>query len=196
MFLFFHFLCSNVPNNQCHKQKWRMLFFTHINLVAHVLACADAIAHIKWTRLLWVSSVYVATHLMSICVCLVFATYCFALGDITNFQIISLHFQIILLFAKVFRSQNYLLPKSKTNASRVVNKRNKFNHNLCFFSIGISDATPIPPSILHSPVGGKGEQKFYWGNFLMGEGNLRSDLDNSNPFFKTENSFLCILNIN
>ena len=60
-----------------------------------------------------------------------------------------------MLFAKVFRSQNYLLPKSKTNASRVVNKRNKFNHNLCFFSIGISDATPIPP--LHPPFSSRGE---------------------------------------
>ena len=45
---FFHFLRSNV---QCHKQKWRVLFFTRIKLVACVLACARAIARIKWRRM-------------------------------------------------------------------------------------------------------------------------------------------------
>ena len=30
---------------------WGMLFFTCIKLVARVLACAHAIAHIKWKRL-------------------------------------------------------------------------------------------------------------------------------------------------
>ena len=45
---FFYFLRSNV---QCHKQKWRVLFFIRIKLVAHVLACTRAIARIKWRRL-------------------------------------------------------------------------------------------------------------------------------------------------
>ena len=49
---FFHFLHSNVPDNQCRKQKWRVLSFTHIKLVARVLAYARAIARIKW-RGLW-----------------------------------------------------------------------------------------------------------------------------------------------
>ena len=48
---FFHFLHSYVPDNKCHKQKWRVLFFTRIKLVASVLACARAIASIKWIRL-------------------------------------------------------------------------------------------------------------------------------------------------
>ena len=48
---FFHFLCSNVPDKKCHKQKRRVLFFTRIKLVAHVLACTRAIARIKWRRL-------------------------------------------------------------------------------------------------------------------------------------------------
>ena len=34
---FFLFLCSNVFHNNCHKQKWRMLFFTCIKLVPRVL---------------------------------------------------------------------------------------------------------------------------------------------------------------
>ena len=51
MFLFFPFLCSNVPDNKCHKPKWCVLFFTLIKLVACVLACVHAIAHIKWRRL-------------------------------------------------------------------------------------------------------------------------------------------------
>ena len=46
--IFFHFLYSNVRDNKCHKQKWRMLFSTRIKPVAHVLACPRAIAHIKW----------------------------------------------------------------------------------------------------------------------------------------------------
>ena len=29
---FFHFLHPNVPDNKCHKQKWHVLFFTHIKL--------------------------------------------------------------------------------------------------------------------------------------------------------------------
>ena len=45
---FFHF---NVPENECHKQKWCVLFFTCINKVASVLARAHAIACIKWRRL-------------------------------------------------------------------------------------------------------------------------------------------------
>ena len=52
MFLsFFHFLLCNAPDNKYYKQKWDMLFFTCIKLVAHVLACAHAISHIKWRRL-------------------------------------------------------------------------------------------------------------------------------------------------
>ena len=51
MFLFFHLLLSNIPDNNCHKQKWRVLFLTRIKLVARVLACAFAISCIKWRRL-------------------------------------------------------------------------------------------------------------------------------------------------
>ena len=51
MFLFFHFLRPNVPDNKCHKPKWRVLFFTRIKLVASVLARVCAIARIKWRRL-------------------------------------------------------------------------------------------------------------------------------------------------
>ena len=54
MFLFFPSisLFFSVPDNKCHNQNWCVLFFTHINLVARVLACAHAITHIKWRRLL------------------------------------------------------------------------------------------------------------------------------------------------
>ena len=38
MFLIFHFLHCNFPDIKCYKQKWGMLFFTLIKLVAHVLA--------------------------------------------------------------------------------------------------------------------------------------------------------------
>ena len=48
---FIHFLHCNVPDNKCYKQKWSVLFFTRIKLVAHVLACARVIARIKWKRL-------------------------------------------------------------------------------------------------------------------------------------------------
>ena len=37
--------------NKCHKQKWCVLLFTRIRLVAHVLAYAHAIVHIKCRRL-------------------------------------------------------------------------------------------------------------------------------------------------
>ena len=53
MFLFFHFLHSNVPENKSHKQKWGMLFLTCIKLVACVLACACTIAG-KWIRLVMI----------------------------------------------------------------------------------------------------------------------------------------------
>ena len=46
---FFHFLHCNVPNS--YKQKWGVLFFTCIKLVARILACVCAIACIKWRRL-------------------------------------------------------------------------------------------------------------------------------------------------
>ena len=49
--MFFHFLCFNVSDNKCHKQKWRALFFTCIKLVVCVLACVDAIAPIRWSKL-------------------------------------------------------------------------------------------------------------------------------------------------
>ena len=52
MFLLFRFLHSNAPDNKCHKQKLRILFFTRIKLVTRVLACACAIARIKCRRLL------------------------------------------------------------------------------------------------------------------------------------------------
>ena len=41
---FFRFLRSNVSNNKFHKQKWCVLFFARIKLVARVLASARAIA--------------------------------------------------------------------------------------------------------------------------------------------------------
>ena len=40
----FHFLHCNVPDNKCYNQKWGMLLFTCIKLVARVLACALAVA--------------------------------------------------------------------------------------------------------------------------------------------------------
>ena len=48
---FFHFLHCNVPDNKCYKEKWGVLFFTRIKLVARVLSCARVIARIKWKRL-------------------------------------------------------------------------------------------------------------------------------------------------
>ena len=54
MFLFFHFLHSNVSDNKCHKQKWHMLFFTHIKLVVCVLARVHAITCIKQRRLVMI----------------------------------------------------------------------------------------------------------------------------------------------
>ena len=55
MFLLFHFLHSNVSDkNECHKKKWRVLFFTRIQLVAHVPACVRVIARIKWIRLTFI----------------------------------------------------------------------------------------------------------------------------------------------
>ena len=38
---FFHFLFSNVPDNKCHKQNWRVLLFIRMKLVARI----------KWRRL-------------------------------------------------------------------------------------------------------------------------------------------------
>ena len=35
----------------CHKQKWLMVFFTWVKVVAHVLASAHAMACINWRRL-------------------------------------------------------------------------------------------------------------------------------------------------
>ena len=48
---FFHFFLSNVPDNQCHEQKWCMLLFKRIKPVVWVLACVHAIARIKWLRM-------------------------------------------------------------------------------------------------------------------------------------------------
>ena len=36
VFLFFYLLRSNVIDNKYHKQKWRVLFFTRIKIVARV----------------------------------------------------------------------------------------------------------------------------------------------------------------
>ena len=46
----FYFLRSNVPDKKFHKQKWYLLFFTCIKVVAHVLVSTVAIAYIKWRR--------------------------------------------------------------------------------------------------------------------------------------------------
>ena len=56
----FHFLHCNVPD-KCYKQKWEVLFFTCIKLVACVLVCASTIAHIKWKRL-WKMQVCLSLH--------------------------------------------------------------------------------------------------------------------------------------
>ena len=46
------FCCGSQRDTQdCYKQKYGVLFFTCIKLVAYVLACACAIARIKWKRL-------------------------------------------------------------------------------------------------------------------------------------------------
>ena len=47
MLVIFHFLYSNIADNKSPKNKWHLLFFTHIKLVAYVLTCA----RIKWRRL-------------------------------------------------------------------------------------------------------------------------------------------------
>ena len=60
---FFHFLHSNAPDNKCDKQKCHVLFFTCIKLLTRVLACAHAIAFIKWKRLL-----YIAIHFTDKCI--------------------------------------------------------------------------------------------------------------------------------
>ena len=54
----FHLFHSNVPGNKCHRQKWRVLLFTRIKLVARVLACARAIAYIKLRRLYYKKKVW------------------------------------------------------------------------------------------------------------------------------------------
>ena len=48
VFLFFHLLRSNVIDNKCHKQKWRVLFFTRIKIVARVSACVRASNEEDW----------------------------------------------------------------------------------------------------------------------------------------------------
>ena len=55
-FIFLSFFHSNVPDNKCHKQKWRVIFSARIKLVARVLACARAIVRIKWRGLTLVFS--------------------------------------------------------------------------------------------------------------------------------------------
>ena len=59
---FFYFLHSNVLDNKCHKQKWHVLFFTCIKLVASVLICALVTAHIKWIRLFLLVLWFNITH--------------------------------------------------------------------------------------------------------------------------------------
>ena len=49
MFLFLHFLHSNVSDNKCHKQKWRV---PRMKLVARMWVCTLAIARIKLIRLI------------------------------------------------------------------------------------------------------------------------------------------------
>ena len=51
-FFFFYFLHSNVWDNKCHKQKWCMLFCTHIKLVPSMLARTCRVTCIKWRRLI------------------------------------------------------------------------------------------------------------------------------------------------
>ena len=46
---FFHFLCSNFPDNKCHKQKLCVLFSACIKLVGHVLAHWDHIYQMENT---------------------------------------------------------------------------------------------------------------------------------------------------
>ena len=48
---FFHFLHCNGPDNKCCKQKWGVLFFTHIKLVARI-------TRIKWIRLILYIYIY------------------------------------------------------------------------------------------------------------------------------------------
>ena len=55
---FINFLRFSVPR-KCHKQRWHVLFFTHMKLVVHVLACAPATTCIKWRRLVHDKSAYV-----------------------------------------------------------------------------------------------------------------------------------------
>ena len=47
---FFNFLHFNLQDNNCHKWKCHMLFFTLIKLLVSVLVSAHAIAHIKWSQ--------------------------------------------------------------------------------------------------------------------------------------------------
>ena len=51
-------------NKKCHKQKWCMLFFKCIKTVMHMLIHVDAIAHIKWRRLLWESYMEFRTYIL------------------------------------------------------------------------------------------------------------------------------------
>ena len=64
--LLLHFHHSNVPDSKSYKQKQGVLFFTRIKLMARVLTCACAIAHIKWIRLVnlysWKESPYVILY--------------------------------------------------------------------------------------------------------------------------------------
>ena len=55
---FINFLRFSVPQ-RCHKQMLHVLFFTHIKLVVHVLACAHETARIKWRRLVYDKSINV-----------------------------------------------------------------------------------------------------------------------------------------
>ena len=47
----FYLLHCSILDNKCYKQKWGMLVFTQIKLVACVLVCVCAIAYINWKRL-------------------------------------------------------------------------------------------------------------------------------------------------
>ena len=54
--LSFIFFTAMSQTNNCYKQKWGVLFFTHIKLKARVLTCACPIAHIKWKGLLYATT--------------------------------------------------------------------------------------------------------------------------------------------
>ena len=51
---FLHFLLCNASDSKCYKQKWDVLFFTHIKLVVHVLVCVSHASNGKDCITSWV----------------------------------------------------------------------------------------------------------------------------------------------